>query len=225
MTEDWFGGAIKRPGPAWKAGYTVFGRTSQKTGVVDHSAEGPLEATLGVLDSWRTASWHFTNDGLALYQHYPITDVCWHAGFEANKKCVGVENTGRKDEPLTESQYLHLLALHRWLKSVGVLTVCERRVDLWEHNEWMATDCPSGRIPWDRLIADLKEKDMTDGEVKQTIKELLGFGPDTPDKEVIRDMKKVRFQGLIVTEAVGLALVGKDWKRVREIMDFFNLGR
>jgi len=126
-----------------------------------------LEATLGVLDSWRTASWQFTNDDSALYQHYPISDVCWHAGFEANKKCVGVENTGRKGEPLTDRQYDHLLALHLWLREQGVLTVCERRVDLWEHNEWMATDCPSGRIPWDRLIADLKEEGMDEEERKK----------------------------------------------------------
>ena len=150
--------AIWLPGPAWKVGYTVFGRTSQKTGVVDHSAEGPLQATLAVLNGMRTASWHFTNDD-DLYQHYPINDVCWHAGFKANKVCVGVENTG-KDEPLTERQYENLLRLHHWLKEQGVLTVCERRVDLWEHNEWMATDCPSGRIPWERLIADLKETGM-----------------------------------------------------------------
>lgn len=160
MAEGWFDGAIKRPGPAWKVGYAVFGRTSKKDSVVDHSSEGPLAATLGVLDSWRTASWQFTNDDSALYQHYPISDVCWHAGFEANKRCVGVENTGRKSEPLTGAQYNHLVQLHLWLKEQGVLTVCERRVDLWEHNEWMATDCPSGRIPWDRLIADLKEEEV-----------------------------------------------------------------
>ena len=142
------------PGPVWKVGYTVFGRTSQKTGVVDHSAEGPLNATLAVLNGPRTASWQFTNDD-DLYQHYDIDDVCWHAGYEANRTCVGVENTGTG--PLTERQYENLLRLHRWLREQDVLTVCERRVDLWEHNEFMATDCPSGRIPWERLIADLEE--------------------------------------------------------------------
>ena len=157
MTEGIFDGAIWLPGPTWKVGYTVFGRTSQKRGVVDHSADGPLQATLGVLNGPRTASWQFTNDD-DLYQHYSINDVCWHAGYEANRVCVGVENTGKG--PLTERQYNNLLRLHRWLKVQGVLTVCERRIDLWEHNEWMATDCPSGRIPWERLIADLREEDM-----------------------------------------------------------------
>jgi len=154
--------AIWRPGPKWKAGYTVFGRTSEKHGVVDHSSEGNLAATLGVLDSWRTASWQFTNDDSGLYQHYPISDVCWHAGFEANKKYVGVESTGRKGERLTDRQYDQLLGLHFWLREQGVLTVCELRADLWEHGWLWPTDCPSGRIPWDRLIADLKEEPMVD---------------------------------------------------------------
>lgn len=176
--------AIWRPGPKWKVGYTVFGRTSDKHGVVDHSSEGPLEATLGVLDSWRTVSWQFTVSAIELlsennlltrvYQHYPITDVCWHAGFAANKQYVGIEHCGRKDEPLTEPQYQTTLRLHRWLRQQGVLTVCERRVDLWEHNELMATDCPSGRIPWDRLIRDLKEEPMlTEEQAKKLIAEAL----------------------------------------------------
>ena len=28
--------------------------------------------------------------------------------------------------------------------------------NLFEHREWTATACPSGRIPWARLIADLE---------------------------------------------------------------------
>ena len=152
--------AIWLPGPAWKVGYVVLGRTSAKSGVVDHSSEGPFQATIDVLNGPRNVSWQFTNDDSGLYQHYDVEAVCWHAGFEANKKFVGCENTGRKGEPLTERQYNNLLGLHRWLKERGVLTVYERRVDLWEHNELWPTDCPSGRIPWEQLIADLKEDDM-----------------------------------------------------------------
>lgn len=159
MPDGRYPGAIWLPGPRWKVGYIVFGRTSKKDSVIDHSADGPFQAAIDVLNSPRLVSWQFTNDDSGLYQHYEIEDVCWHAGFQANKRCVGVESTG-KDEPLTERQYQHLVGLHRWLRERGVLTVCERRVDLWEHNEWRNTDCPSGRIPWARLIEDLKEEDM-----------------------------------------------------------------
>lgn len=85
------------------------------------------------------------------------------------------------------------------------------------------TACPGNT--WEEWGPKLKEGDMTDEEVKQTIKELLGFGPFTSDKDVIREMKKVRFQGLVSGEVAGLALAGTNWKRVREIMDFFGLGR
>lgn len=190
--------AIWRPGPKWKAGYTVFGRTSEKHGVVDHSSGGPLAATLGELDSWKTKSWQFTNDDSGLYQHYPISDVCWHAGFKANKAYVGVESTG-KDDPLTLRQYDHLLELHLWLKERGVLTVCELRTDLWEHGWLMPTDCPSGRIPWSRLISDLKEEPM---EIQDDFAELRAIemaemsGPETAHQllryEQMRTLSAIR---------------------------------
>ncbi|KPJ50151.1 MAG: hypothetical protein AMJ38_02195 [Dehalococcoidia bacterium DG_22] len=152
--------AVWKPGPNWKVGYIVLGRTSNKTGVVYHSAEGPLDPTFGVLYGIRNASWHFTNDDSGLYQHYDIRDITWHAGMKANKICVGVENTGAKNEPLTSKQFSQLVDLTRWLKEQGVLTVLERRGDLWEHNEWMNTDCPSGRIPWAEIVQAVKEAEV-----------------------------------------------------------------
>lgn len=150
--------ATWRPGPPHKVGYGAL-TLSVKDGVIDHSAEGPLSATLDVLDSSRQVSWHFTNDDTGLYQHYDTDAVCWHAGYNANVRFVGVENTGVAGEWLTDNQLDHLIDLHMWLKDEGILTECKRAVDLWEHNEWMATDCPSGRIPWSWLIVQLKEEE------------------------------------------------------------------
>ena len=45
------------------------------------------------------------------------------------------------------------------------------RVNLWEHNWLTQTSCPSGRIPWDRLIADLQGGDEMDPDEVRAIVE------------------------------------------------------
>lgn len=154
--ELWCPFAVRRDAPAWKQGYT--GATvNLLEGIVDHSAEGPLSACFSVLDSQhRYASWWATvaKDG-AIYQHYPLTAVTWHAGgLEANRRFVGIEHEGRVGEPLTDWQYEATLRLHIWLWPQMGLGEPERQVNLWEHREMTrfgspATACPSGRIPWD----------------------------------------------------------------------------
>jgi hypothetical protein len=49
-------------------------------------------------------------------------------------------------------------------------------VNLWEHREMVrfgaaATACPSGRIPWDELIALLKEEPVTRDEIEALLLE------------------------------------------------------
>lgn len=152
MADTWGAYAIVRPGPPHKTGVPgVYSRHGQ--GVVVHSAEGSLEAALGVLDDPRPASWHLTvaKDG-RYYQHYPIEVVCWHAGFDANVRYVGVECEGVAGEPLTPEQVSTLRSILDWLQAVDAWPVRERGVTLWEHNEFMPTNCPSGRIPWDQLL-------------------------------------------------------------------------
>lgn len=235
--------AHQLPGPPGKVYSST--PTHRKTGACLHEAEYDLpednKVLYNVLFSTRQASWHFTitREGW-LFQHYPLDATCWHCGWPGNLWLIGIELETTKNRKLTEPQYKVLVRLLKWLRQelewptwdVGYYGLPHKEATLWEHNEaqWPYTDCQvfSQRIVDSALLIydmEWKEDGMTDEQVKQTIKELLGFGPDTPDKDVIGEMKKVRFQGLVVTEAVGLALVGKDWKRVREIMDFFNLGR
>jgi N-acetyl-anhydromuramyl-L-alanine amidase AmpD len=120
--------------------------------------EGSLSAALGELDKLdRRASWHFSNPkGGPLLQHYETEAITWHAGYEANCAYVGIEHEGKAGEPLTEVQLANDIALLRWLSQAEAWPSFTRHVTLWEHNEFMATSCPSGRIPWDRLIAALE---------------------------------------------------------------------
>lgn len=187
MTETWLALAIRRPGPAWKQGYiSAPSRTlEQIEGKVKHSAEGSLAGLFAVLDSTeRQASWHFSHaqDG-RLYQHYPLEAICWHAGLPGDRRLdtslignatlIGEEHEGggpgNYGEPLTEAQYQSSLyvskEVRRLCPHVAASPPTLRR-DLWEHGWLSNTSCPSGRIPWTRLIADLEGNDMTEEQWK-----------------------------------------------------------
>jgi hypothetical protein len=153
MPSTWLDTAIREPGPDTKTN-AVPRFTSEKKGIVVHSAEGSLEAAFAVLHGPRSASWHFTlaKDG-RLFQHYPLEVQCWHAGEKANPWYLGLECEGVAGELLTMDQVNSLKAvLDRVARHEQWLSIA-RGVTLFEHNEFMATSCPSGRIPWE-LIAD-----------------------------------------------------------------------
>jgi N-acetyl-anhydromuramyl-L-alanine amidase AmpD len=142
--------------------------THLKQGLVIHSAEGSLAGLFSVLDSSRQASWHFSmaQDG-GVYQHVDTENIAWTNGSqESNTKFWGIEceggGPGNFGEPLTEPQYQSLVSVVRWLWDTHGLTRYERQQTTWEHNEMTrfgasSTSCPSGRIPWQRLLADLED--------------------------------------------------------------------
>ena len=155
--DQWFPGAIVRPGPAWKSGYTNYsGRVGK--GAVVHSAEGYLSGAMGVLDSQARKSWgaFLAKDG-QVYQHYELQAITWHAGFDANIALFGIETEGVAGEPLTDGQLATLIAFLRWQREQEVWPEVSRASTLREHNEFMSTSCPSGRIPWERVIEGLEE--------------------------------------------------------------------
>lgn len=180
MANTWIPFAIRRPGPSWKVGYPGVAATalSEKEGELKHSAEGPLAATLAMLDGGQTSSWTGTiaKDG-RLFQHYPLEYITWHAGLPGDRRTdtslignltlFGWEHEGggpnAPGEPLTELQYQTTLRVSQFIREKCLLVALRPptlRGNLWEHRELSATSCPSGRIPWTRLIQDLQEDDM-----------------------------------------------------------------
>ena len=155
---DWYPKAIRLDGPTWKQGYAGI-TVRQGKGLMGHSAEGRLNAALGVLDSTRRASWCLFNtyDG-TFYQHYPLSAVTWHGGCVfANAHFVGVEHEGRAGEPLTQAQVASLAEFTAWLAEEEEWAEIKFPDPLWEHRmmvEYGAdpTACPSGRIPWEKVI-------------------------------------------------------------------------
>ena len=153
---SWYPAAERLPGPASKSGYPNKGARESK-GVVVHSAEG-----------WRTAmeaqlihpsiakSWHFSVylDG-HVQQHYPLEAMTWHAKTPANYNYVGIECEGLAGTPVAGAQLESLIKLLKWQREQEGWTETARGVTLFEHNEFVATLCPSGRIPWERILADM----------------------------------------------------------------------
>lgn len=154
-------------------------------GITEHDAgQGSLAGAFSTLDDtgfvqnaqgawvWRAPkSWHFTIDGdgddadpasyATVYQHYPLTDSCWHTGVYAyNARQIGVEHIrpdGVNATVLKGAQLRASVRLARWIADEagwpqGLLRDVPAGSDqrtLWQHNELTSTGCPSGRIPWD----------------------------------------------------------------------------
>lgn len=198
MTLGVYPEAIWRESP--KHGYGADD-THLNQGACVHSMEGGLAAAFGELDNpLRQASWWFSvaKDG-QVYQHVDTSNIAWTNGsYEANRRFWGIEHEGRAGEPLTEEQYVASRDLIRWLlESHGLQAV--RGETLFEHREMVRwgsapTACPSGRIPWERILADLQEADMTPDEsqrlerietrLEEMIKWMLGdLDPATPQFE------------------------------------------
>ncbi len=144
-------GAISHPGPASK----VWPDVNTREGVIEHSLEGGLAAGLAQLDGAVEVSWHYTvaKDG-RVYEHYPLTASCWHAGSHAqNARLIGVEHEGVAGEPLTIAQRDASVKLTRWIAAQCGFPLT-RHDHLLEHNEVFATACPSGRIPWGYYVPE-----------------------------------------------------------------------
>ena len=184
--QGWAAWGNRIPGPVSKLGY--FGGSkfyAGKLGIIPHSAEGWRDYLLGTLltDPNRQASVCATNmvNG-DFYQHYPVTAVTWTSGSPyPNTAFIAIENEGLAGQPLTEPQVVNLTRFTRDCKDYFGWQGFARQDALqtgqgWEHQEcvrWGSdpTACPSGRIPWDRIIAMVNEEeaDMTPDEHQRLV--------------------------------------------------------
>ena len=168
--DEFYPKAVYMPGPAWKQGYGTT-RVRAGKGLLGHSAEGELPGLLARLDSTAEVSWTGTilYSGVVL-QHYPLFACCWHGGgCYVNVRWAGWEFEGRVGEPLTPQQVASAIDLFTWQAiQEGWLEVLLRRDTgtLHEHNWYYATACPSGRIPWDRIMGGIMANLVTVEEFK-----------------------------------------------------------
>lgn len=184
-SDGWLDWAIRLPGPDYPIrrpegqAHTNVGINGD-IGLFMHSAEGYASVLLDPASIYGyrgNHSWHLSNlfDG-RVFQHYPFTTRCWHAS-KANQMYIGVENEGHspKDPTLTAAQ---IESAKRFIKEISEWKGWEPRrpyndtetgYTLWEHREVVklggtATACPSGRIPWDKI---LMEEDVSPEEEKE----------------------------------------------------------
>lgn len=176
--------------PTDKFGYgSIVRHTEGVKRVIIHSAEGYRAGMFATLDGSREASWHFSlmKNG-EVYQHISTANIAWTASsFDANNGSIQFEEEGRAGEALTNAQYASTIALLTWVFRGYDLGTPSRKTNLREHNEFANTSCPSGRIPWARLITDLtfvptpvptpdpivEEDDMLNDEDKQWLEQTI----------------------------------------------------
>lgn len=158
--------AVNDPGPAG----LVYPETNTADGVILHSAEGRWSAAYKPTDTMAQGpvSWHFTvyTDG-KVAQHYPLTASCWHAGSGTqNRRLIGVEHEGRAGEPLTAPQLASSVALVQWLRGERRWPSITRGVTVFEHRDVnKMTECPSGRIPWDKYVTPIVSEVLPDAGI------------------------------------------------------------
>ena len=175
MAELWFPGAQRWPGNSAVTGYLPpLGQRAPKRGAVLHSAEGSNWDVIHNL--LLTKSWHLTIGYDRVEQHHSLDVNCWHGAdtdddnaVRANIDLIGIEALGVAGEALTAYQREQEVELNRWCAAqFGRSTF--HRFDGWdpdeagvwvlaEHNEVSNTytACPSGRIPWPRILAALED--------------------------------------------------------------------
>jgi hypothetical protein len=174
--DGWLEGCERMPGPATK----LYAGTNTLEGAIYHSAEG-YESTLLDLAVNGPYSWHFSNmKNGRLVQHYSVFARCAHVGpvgTPANR-FIAVESEGIGDhpslawEPLTVPQIANLVLITREMMAFTHRNELLRLPDwrlpfednefvVGEHGECKAafnswsTGCPSRRIPWDAILAQL----------------------------------------------------------------------
>ncbi len=162
MPELWCSFATRAAGPANKHGGYQQAEPRSGKGAVVHSAEGYRAGMHTRLDGPATVSWHFSVFKTGeIEQHYPLNAMCWHAQTPANYFYVGIECEGiggddpAKWEALTSAQVVALTNLLAWIAKQDGWPSFTRDVTLFEHNHFVATACPSGRIPWSNIIETL----------------------------------------------------------------------
>ncbi len=159
-----------------------------------------------------SAHFLFPRDGIPT-QMVDSDDVAWHSGDHfSNLHFHGFEfeggAPGNLSEPLTENQIEWGIKITRWLRDDhNSPQIYVRRETLWEHNEVQATACPSGRIPWERLIDELSEPIEEDDMSKHIHSpskvgmELFGFKRELPNDKEHQAIHAMGYKDTPITDA------------------------
>jgi hypothetical protein len=157
--DGWFDWGVRMPGPEQK-----LWEDHPMEGVTFHSAVGSAASTIDVVmgpaSNNRSVTGLIRYDG-SLVQFYSVNRSPWANGNKvANLKYKGFEFEGggywpsgapNFSEPWTEAQKATgARILKEALVDKGIPMI--RKQTLREHNEFFATACPSGRVPWVQIV-------------------------------------------------------------------------
>jgi N-acetyl-anhydromuramyl-L-alanine amidase AmpD len=217
MTTLWMPEAVRFSGSDSKIGYD-FGSHGPKRGDVKHSAEGDNWSVMhALLTGPARKSWHFTIGYDRIEQHYPIDANCWHAGdadddgaVNANRDLIGIEHLGVAGTPLTEWQIEATVRVTQFCADQWGFAkfgrypvagaIAQHIWTLAEHTELSDTytACPSGRIPWDRIMTELEGDDAM----------------PTPEQEALWNGAAIKAQHALNQLETAKALILEAFKRI-----------
>jgi hypothetical protein len=190
-SDGWLSWAERVPGPAEKVyseanaaiGYVPHSMVGQLQGWYSRLFDMTRDAD-GQFTKMAAASVHGSIlRGGQVIQHYPFIASCWASGSRyPNTRFIAFENEsvyrdGKPDEsiPLTgpqiEANVRIIRELSQWSQWIPrrPVNAADLTASLYEHRECVrfgsaATACPSGRIPWARIIEELTMKVLTPEE-------------------------------------------------------------
>ena len=118
------------------------------------------------------ASWHFTVDDKAIYQHLPLNENGWHAGDGAsgtgNRQSIGIEICENRDGNRAAAEANAAWLTAKLLKDYGLGL---DRVK--QHYDWSGKNCPRvlrGRKDgWKNFLAAVEAHLKTEAEITRTI--------------------------------------------------------
>lgn len=171
IVNGWFDFATRRPGPSWKqnGGVNTFDL------FIAHSAVGFEGGFWGEMEGTARKSVQLFNryDG-ALFQLYPVTTQCWASGNSTmNNRGVAMECEGGWspfNEPLRPAQTATVIRVLKDIAAAkgvsqdtywrGPFDGSDKNATLYEHQQGTRfggapTACPSGRYPWEEIMAGL----------------------------------------------------------------------
>ena len=187
------------PGAQWRHWPAV----NSASGLTAHSSEGHLAGAIGEMNNparevamvFFVESWAGNENDGKLFQFFPVTTSVFLSSSQwANENTWGVEVGGFAGERFTPAAVATIKRLIKELETYNWkvrLRPNFRAIregpfkNMYEHNEWTSTSCPSHR--WDSIWDWLKERenDMTPEEVNALIDarlrryDLIGAGVPT----------------------------------------------
>lgn len=175
------------------------------------------------LGTGREASWHFTVDDVAIYQHNPINWKAWHVGSAGNKVAIAIEICMFKDATRQKIAEDNAIALAKELMKMYNISLSKVKM----HKDYTGKHCPQVIIDRDGNLEKFKNRIANFGQATST-----PSAPSTPTTNTnqigtvtcLVDALNLREKADFNSKIVGTITKGKSYKAYAKKNGLYNLG-